>query len=115
MIRIPYILISGGIGWNHFLILICKFGKYLLNLWRIKLHLIMNKILKPILGTLAVAAIAAAGYFGTRAQDSDTSLLSLIQISDADAECGKFNVAPGRCLSLSGVCVYDTTEIQCSP
>ena len=75
----------------------------------------MNKFFKPILGTLAVAAIAAAGYFGTRAQDSDTSLSSLIQISDADAECGPFRFVPGRCLSLSGVCVYDTTEIQCSP
>lgn len=75
----------------------------------------MNKFLKPILGTLAVAAVAAAGYFGTQAQDSDTSLSSLIQISDADAECGPFRVAPGRCLSLSGVCVYDTTLEQCSP
>lgn len=75
----------------------------------------MNKIVKPILGALAVAAVAVAGYFGTKAQDSDMSLSALVQISDADAECKPFNVAPGKCLSLSGVCVYDTTLQQCSP
>lgn len=76
---------------------------------------IMNKIVKPILGAVAVVAIGVVGYLGTKAEQTDVSLSSLVQTADADAECGPFRVAPGRCLTLSGVCVYDTTLEQCSP
>ena len=75
----------------------------------------MNKIIKPILGAVAVVAIGVVGYMGTKAEQTDICLSSLIQTADADAECGGFRVTPGKCLRLSGVCVYDTTSIECSP
>ena len=75
----------------------------------------MNKIVKPILGAVAVVAIGVVGYLGTKAEQTDISLSSLVQTADADAECGDFRFTPGRCLRLSGVCVYDTTLIDCSP
>lgn len=75
----------------------------------------MNKIVKLILGATAVVAILAVGYLGTKAEQADVSLSSLVQTADADAECGPFRVTPGKCLPLVGVCVYDTTKEECSP
>ena len=75
----------------------------------------MNRIVKPIFGVVAVVAIGIVGYLGTKAEQTDICLSSLVQTADADAECGDFRVTPGRCLTLSGVCVYDTTLKDCSP
>lgn len=75
----------------------------------------MNKIVKPISGVVAVVTIGIVGYLGTKADQTDICLSSLVQTADADAECGPFLVALGICLTLSGVCVCDTTLKDCSP
>ncbi len=75
----------------------------------------MKKVIKICAAVVAVAAITGISYWSNATRNSDVNLSELVEISDADAECVRFFAAHGRCLPLSGVCVFDTELEQCDP
>lgn len=76
----------------------------------------MKKIIKTLLICCAIILGISIGFFGYSQHRTDVTITDLIQTADADAECGGYNGwLYGRCLSLSGVCVFDTSATQCSP
>lgn len=67
----------------------------------------MKKTIKPLLICCAVVLAIAIGYLGRSQHQTDVTVTDLLQT--ADAECEPYNGwLYGRCLTLSGVCVFDT-------
>jgi hypothetical protein len=70
----------------------------------------VKKTIKPLLICCAVVLAIAMGYLGrSQHHQTDVTVTDLLQTADADAECEPYNGwLYGRCLTLSGVCVFDT-------
>lgn len=69
----------------------------------------MKKTIKPLLICWAVVLAIAIGYLGRSQHQTDVTVTDLLQTAAADAECEPYNGwLYGRCLTLSGVCVFDT-------
>ena len=77
----------------------------------------MKRIKRILLGVIGAAAFSLVAFLGSRNHEADTGLVSLFTAGDADAECMPFVEwsAHGRCLTLAGVCVFDTEKTECNP
>lgn len=72
---------------------------------------------KKLLGLVGVVGVAAAVFFTTNVNEntSNLDLNSLVSVNTANAECTNNGVyTGGKCLSLSGICVGDPQNTQCS-
>ncbi len=75
-----------------------------------------KKILKTGVAVCALIAMSMVVCLDNKQNVKGLDLQDLVSLSEADAECHPYSgFANGRCLTLSKICVFDTSATDCDP